>query len=97
MSILHTVIQRRYPDNNWDYKAISTQICGKSLIYYTLNSKEGFEVYAGANYVAGSKERSYSRNYAIDVVPAKYRSVLVELRKIHKETVWSNEAYVDSN
>lgn len=49
---------RRYPDSNWDYKAISTMVRNKEVIYYTLKSNgkrsEGVEVYSGRNYIAQS-------------------------------------------
>ena len=93
---------RRYPSQNWDYKAISTIINGngtkKDIYYYTLLGKdEGIEIYAGLNYIVGSKDKNYSRRYDIDKVPVKYKAVAEELKKIHQKTVWSNDKCIDEN
>jgi len=42
----------------------------------------GLEVYQGQNYVVGSKDRSYSRNYKhFKGIPEKYRSLCNKMRK----------------
>jgi hypothetical protein len=96
---------RRYPENDWDYKAISTIInddgTKREVIYYSLISKgvkkEGIEVYAGSNYIAGSTDKSSSRNYAFMACPAKYKEVVSELKKVHRTTKWSTAKKVNEN
>jgi hypothetical protein len=98
-------IQRRYPENNWDYKATSTIIndagTKRDVIYYKLinNSKasEGVEVYSGSNYISGSKDKSSSRSYPISNFPAKYKDVVEKLKAEHKSSKWSSAKRVDSN
>lgn len=98
---------RRYPDVNWDYKAISTKMVDEQtyrlyeVIYYTImdhgKKKQGVEIYLGPNYIVGSDGRSYSRRYSLREVPSKYKSIVNELMRIHKSTTWSKEKYVNLN
>jgi hypothetical protein len=97
--------QRRYPNVDWDYKAISiiNDFDGikRDIVYYTLINKdkrtEGVEIFSGANYVLGSNNRSYSKVYKFNKTPIKYKTIVDKLKKIHNETTWSNELYVNSN
>jgi len=90
---------RKYPDSKWDYKAVSTRIDGKEIIYYTLISKgkrsEGIEIYQGANYDPSSSARSYSRRYDINKIPAKYERTASMLKSKHGRTRWSKKSRVD--
>jgi hypothetical protein len=99
------VIHRRYPQVDWDYKAISRIINDNGLkrmiIYYTLKSKgkfkQGVEMYSGENYIVGSKDRSSSRSYQYPDYPVKYKSIVEELKKVHAKTKWSSAKKVDKN
>lgn len=92
---------RKYPDRQWDYKAISTLVNGKEVIYYTLVSKgtksSGIEIYGGKNYVVTSDSRSYSKTYLLSNVPVKYKKVVTTLMKRHSKTKWSKQKYVNLN
>jgi len=99
---------RKYPDSKWEYRAISTKVFDErsyrmnEIIYYTLIDKgrksRGVEVYSGENYIVGCfDERSYSRSYSMPNVPAKYKSIVNELMRVHKSTTWSKEKYVNLN
>jgi hypothetical protein len=95
--------QRRYPNNDWDYKAISTYITEngvkKDIVYYTLISKgvykEGIEVFSGSNYIVGSKDRSYSKSYDINKLPLKYVDMLNTLKTKHIATKWYDIEYIN--
>ena len=101
------VTQRRYPDRDWDYKAISTMMndegTSKNVIYHTLKQKgvtsKGVEVFQGPNYVLGAhkNDKSYSRIFTLDKLPAKYKKIVDELVKVHEKTKWSTASRVDSN
>ncbi len=96
------VTHRRYPEINRDYKAISTPINRDTQIYYyTLIDKgicsEGVEVYTGANYVAQSIAKSYSRRYEMSNVPKKYTTIVEALKNMHNQTIWSEDTYVNIN
>ena len=96
---------RRYPDRDWDYKAISTIYndggTKRNVIYHTLiqkgKEKEGVEILTGSNYIVGSKDRSYSRSYSFDKFPVKYKKVVAELKEVHKATKWSSAEYINEN
>jgi hypothetical protein len=92
---------RRYPDTKWDYKAISTKIDGREIIFYTLNNKgrrsQGVEMFQGSNYDPDSSARSYSRRYSVSGVPSKYKKIVSTLRRKHRDTKWSKEKRVDYN
>ena len=96
---------RRYPDRDWDYKAISTIIndggTKRDIYYFTLSlkgkKKESVEIFTGSNYIVGSKDRSTSRHYEMDKVPAKYKPTVEQLKKIHKSTKWSSAKYINEN
>lgn len=96
---------RRYPENNWDYKAISTIFndggIKRNVVYYTLIQKdkktEGVEVYSGVNYIVGSNDKSYSKNYKFDNFPVKYKETVAELKKVYKATKWSSAKYINEN
>lgn len=96
---------RRYPDTDWDYKAISTLVndggTKKEVIYYTLKtkgtSKQGVEIYSGPNYVSNSTGKSYSRSYSLTACPAKYKSLVQELKKVYSKTKWSSAKKVNEN
>lgn len=98
-------IHRRYPESDWDYRAISTIIndAGKkrNVIYYSLIQKtkksEAVEVYTGENYIVGSKDKSSSRRYEMKDLPSKYKETVAELKKVHKKTKWSSAKYVNEN
>jgi hypothetical protein len=96
--------QRRYPNHDWDYKAISTIMndgVKKNVIFYTnkQNGVEycGVEIHQGKNYIVGSSDRSYSKAYTMENLPPKYEGVVSELKSIHEKTEWSNEEYVNEN
>lgn len=92
---------RRYPDSQWDYKAISTKIGNKEIIYYTLTDKgkksSGVEIYSGSNYDVNSKAKSYSKSYSMEKLPAMYKLIVDELIKVHKKTKWSKANKVNFN
>ena len=93
---------RRYPDQKWDYKAITVLIDRDTeLIYSTLIDKgkrsEGVEIYTGENYVVGSKARSYSRQYTLSKLPEKYKKIVAELKNVHTATKWSKAKRVNEN
>jgi len=92
---------RRYPDTKWDYKAISTRVDGKEIIYYTLldrgKKSQGIEIFQGSNYDPKSSARSYSRNYKLGNVPSKYSKIVSALKSKHRTTSWSKSKYVDYN
>jgi hypothetical protein len=96
---------RRYPDRDWDYKAISTIIndngTKRDVYYFTLTQKgkkkESVEIFTGSNYIVGSKDKSNSRHYELDKLPAKYKSTVEQLKKIHKATKWSSAKYINEN
>lgn len=98
-------IHRRYPESDWDYKAIATRIddngTKRDVIYHTVKSKgknsEAVEVYAGENYILGSKDKSYSRKFEMSAIPTKYVSIVAELKKVHKGTKWSTAKKVNVN
>lgn len=99
------VIHRRYPDSDWDFKAIQTIIndngTKRMIVFYTLKnkgkSKKGVEIYSGGNYIVGSKDRSSSRSYQYPDYPVKYKSIVEELKKVHAKTKWSSAKKVDKN
>lgn len=96
---------RRYPERDWDYKAISTIIndngTKREVFYHTLTQKgkktEGVEVLTGANYIVGSKDKSNARSYKFDEVPAKYKDTVSKLKTVHKNTKFSSAKYVNEN
>jgi hypothetical protein len=96
---------RRYPDEPWDYKAISTRVGNKEVVYYTLKTqrkgeakiKEGVEIYQGHNYDVSSMGRSYSQSYNIYNLPPKYFKIVAELKRRYKATRWSKKSRVDLN
>ena len=92
---------RKYPTSKWEYKAISTKVDDKEIIFYTLTAKgkksKGVEIYQGRNYDPKSTARSYSRRYTLQNLPDKYKSVVDALSKKHKATKWSTKAYVNLN
>ncbi len=98
-------IHRRYPKTDWDYKAISTIMnddgTKRNVIYFTLKQKgkktEGVEVYTGANYIVGSKDKSSSRSYKFTEFPIKYKDTVTQLKAIHKGTKWSSAKYINEN
>ena len=98
-------IHRRYPAQKWNYKAIQTTITenGKkrNVIFYTLicNGKRsnGVEVYGGKNYIVGSKDSSYSRNYKLSKVPQKYKDIVKKLKSVHSKTKWQSSGKVEVN
>ena len=97
-------IQRRYPQHDWDYKAISTIVDlgsgDRNIIYYTLYTKgkssKGVEV-SGKNYLLGSSAPSHSRKYNLINLPTAYKEIVKELIKIHHDTSWSKADYVNEN
>ena len=96
------IIQRRYPENKWDYKAVYVNVNGQDIIYYTLKNKgkssRGVETYSGSNYISGSNSRSHSRNYKkISSIPKNIKRTVMELIKEHKKVKWSDAKYVDNN
>ena len=98
-------IHRRYPAQEWDYKAISARVkingSTKDVVYYTLKNKgkssEGVEVYSGENYILGSKEKSYSRNYPMNKIPSAYKAIVEALKEVHNKKKWSKDPYVNQN
>lgn len=99
------IIQRRYPQTNWDYKAISVIINDdgklKDVVYYTLINKgvasKGVEIFSGYNYIVGSNDSSHSRNYKLNDVPKKYSKVVMSAMMIFNKTQWSDAKKVDLN
>jgi hypothetical protein len=95
------IIQRRYPDNDWDFKAVSTMVDGREVIFETLKTKgkksDGVEIYQGSNYIVGDSRRSYSRRYPLSKTPDKYKDVVSKLIHVHAKTRWSDAKHVDRN
>jgi hypothetical protein len=97
------IIQRRYPEQQWDYKAVSIVINGKDIIYYTLINKnkksKGVEIYSGSNYVAPFSvyKKSYSRTYSLANLPISYKHIVSNLIKTHNTIKWSKDKYVNIN
>jgi hypothetical protein len=98
-------IQRKYPDADWDYKAISTIIndngIKREIVYYTNVSKskkrEGVEMFTGPNYIVNSGGKSSSRSYDIKSIPVKYQDVVKNLKSIYSKTKWSTARFVNEN
>lgn len=95
------ITQRRYPERNWDYKAVSTRVNGREIVYYTLieNGKksQGVETFQGFNYDPFSSARSYSRRYKMNKIPKKYKKIVDKLKEVHKKVKWSNNKHVDTS
>lgn len=82
-----TLINRVYPENDWDFKAVSTTTTNSSghlieLIYCHVKTcgieHESFETYTGKNYIVDSTNKSYSTSvHDISKVPAMYKNVLL--------------------
>ena len=100
-----TKIHRKYPDNKWNFKALSLRINddgkAKDLVLGKLISKgkksTSVEVYSGSNYIVGSNERSSSRQYKLSEVPKKYKEDVKKLMEKHRKTKWSNKKYINLN
>jgi hypothetical protein len=99
-------IHRRYPEVDWDYKAIETIINDNGLkrevIYYTLKTKgklkQGVEMYSGYEFLPGSfLHKKSSRSYPYTKYPSKYKSIVEELKKVHSKTKWSTAKKVNEN
>jgi hypothetical protein len=90
---------RKYPDNNWEFRAIGTKKGNKEIIYgvQPKENKETIEVYSGKNYDVNSISPSYSRVYSMNNLPKKYLPIVEELKKKHKKTKWSNAKEVNLN
>jgi hypothetical protein len=96
---------RRYPERDWDYKAISTIIndngTKREVIYHTLTQKgkktEGVEILTGGNYLLNSKDRSSARSYNFNEFPSKYKDIISNLKLVYKKTKWSSAKYVNEN
>ena len=100
-AIKTTKIHRKYPKNNWEYKAIGTKVGNNEVIYGISNSdgkkSEGVEVYSGKNYDIDSTSPSYSKRYELKDLPKKYQLIVEQLKKKHQKTKWSNAERVDLN
>lgn len=59
-----------------------TQVCYHETVD---RSKKGVEVYTGSNYIVDSKDKSHSRLFSLEKLPAKYKSVVEELKEQHKK------------
>lgn len=59
-----------------------TQVCYHETVDRT---KKGVEVYTGSNYIVDSKDKSHSRLFSLEKLPAKYKSVVEELKEEHKK------------
>ena len=100
-----TKIHRKYPDSNWDFKALSLRMRdngkAKDLVLYKLKNNgkksQGVEIFSGSNYIVGSSDRSSSRRYAIKDVPSKYKDDVKKLMEKHRKTKWSNKKYLNLN
>ena len=92
---------RKYPDNNWEFRAIGTKVGNNDVIYGISNSdgkkSEGVEVYSGKNYDVNSTSPSYSRRYELKNLPKKYIPIVEELKKKHEKTKWSKAKEVNLN
>jgi len=101
MATVITKHQRRYPQVNWDYKAISMKINDKGIvreiIYGVANGIYSVEMYTGVNYIVGAKNRSRSRRYTLDNVPKKYESIVSVLKNEFDNAQWSNDKCVNLN
>jgi hypothetical protein len=96
---------RKYPDINWNYKAISARIEENNKLvdvyFYTLENKgkqsSGIEVYSGRNYIVDSNDNSYSRSYTLEKFPSKYNNLIGLLKEKHLRAEWSKADKVDLN
>lgn len=90
---------RRYTDSQWDYKAVSTRVDGKEIIYYTLMGKgqprEGVEINSGRNYDIHSTAPSHSNSYSMSNVPKKYKNIVSNLKQRHSKIKWSKKSCVN--
>jgi hypothetical protein len=94
-----TFINRVYPGNDWDYKAVvfrTTNTTGHptDLVYGIIHcgghTYESFETYTGENYINGAPNKSYSRaTRNISSVPELYANHFKEMKEIHEKTLWS--------
>ena len=104
--IKHMIIHRKYPDNKWEFRAVSVRIRDddgklKDIVFGKGIDKGkrfvGVEIYVGSNYIVGSSDRSYSRRYSLKNVPKKYRYFVDYAKRIHNNTKWSNQNRIDMN
>lgn len=99
-------IHRKYPRNNWEFRAISTQTLNKAgnvvdVIFGISTSngivKEGVEIYTGENYIVGATNASRSYRYEKDSYPKYYADIISTLTNVHLNTKWSTDDYVNEN
>ena len=92
------ITHRRYPDRDWDYKAVSTKHDGKEVIFSKDKKGEGLvETYSGKNYDSKSTQPSHSRRYEINSVPKKLKDIVDELKNKHNEITWSKAKSINHN
>jgi hypothetical protein len=56
--------------------------------YIKKTHKWMFEIYQGQNYIVGSKNRSYSRAFPLNEVPAKYEEIMNRMRDKLTSYIW---------
>ena len=95
------VYHRKYPETDWDYRAVSTIFDGNEIIYYHLFNERkhsiGIEVFRGRNYIVGDNRRSYSNKYDLDRIPKKYRNIVSNLAIEFNRIKWSKANKVNLN
>ena len=101
MVLITKEIHRKYPDVNWEFKAISTKVDDKGiereLVYGVANDIFSLEMYTGKNYIVGAKNKSRSRRYLMNEIPKKYANVVEALKKVFDNTKWSDDKRVNLN
>ena len=96
-----TKIHRKYPKQGWEFKALSTRVDGRDIVFgkYALGKKRKttIEVYGGKNYIVGSTAPSYSRLYTPTKVPKSLMPIVKKLMVAHRKTKWSTAKRVNLN
>jgi hypothetical protein len=88
---------------DYDYKSISAIVndCGtkKAIEYFTLTKKgkteKGVNIRSGKDFIYGEKNKGKQSVYRVSAVPAKYKSVVDDLKTIYNETIWSKAPNVN--
>lgn len=94
-------IHRRYPDVNWEFRALYEIIeidNRKIQVVYSksrkLDEPDNFtttvEVYSGPNYILGERGRSHSRSYPMHGIPNRHKETVEKLASVHENMVWDN-------
>lgn len=100
------VVHRRYPDINWEFRAVCQIVinAGRKMDVVFGKSKSlesddrvSIEIYSGPNYIPGERGRSHSRVYTMDNYPKKYDELIKQLTTAHNEIKWDSDIYLNKN